>query len=511
VFAYVQKQAVTLVQIIRRGQDASRDIFLKMGGLISGSIRFVQPGTPTVVLESPRRAELRVCGTATGALFGGHILVEAYQTSDQSLKGIFVRNGTELSGVTRYADENSTKFHILGFNDWYNRTYSGWWRQKDYGLDKGAYSVKVHIRGYIQATNLSVNLELGSSQEDNAIDMKAGGAIKTTLVSGMAWPCTTRMQMATGWIFFLGPEHYRARIYYYDENYLSYGFTERIIAPGESGVTNTTLTTVFSGMNHELAELIYWGQPYGYVPTVLSPGTYKLKAFAHGYVQAMWPSVYVEYQCASARINMLIGCNVEITGVLVRAEVFYHLVENVSYRADLYDQTGSLVGGQIGNETVGSSKIAFSCYGFGGLGHFFFVTPDGARHYDYGFGKGNYTLSIRRFGYLYRFEQANFYFSFKCLGGQAGYIQQVVLLNKIYGVIFGLSDGTRRRVSWATVRMVDFGEVSMSLDGAYWVFMPDGMSGVQFSLVGYADRAIDYLVAKGGREIQMPPIELIPV
>jgi len=508
VFAYVQKDPVMpLIQITQKGQDASRNIYLKTGGVISGLIRFVQPGIPVVVLESPRQAELRVCGTNSSAIFGGHILVEVFRISDWSLNGIFVRNGTFDSGVTIYADNNTIRFHILGFTEHYNRTWSGTWRRKDYGLDGGFYNVRVHIRGYMQATNENVTLVLGSNQT-LTVNLAAGGAIKTTLVSGMAWPCTTRIQMTTNWLFLGAPVPYRARIYYYDANQFSYGYTERIIALGQPNVTFTTLTTVFGGMNYDLAEVIYWGA----VPTVLSPRIYSLKAFTYGYIQSNWPSFYVEHYCSSARINMLIGCGMHITGVLIRAGVFYRLVENVSYRADVFDETGSLVGGEIGNATVGSSNIAFSCWGFGGWGHFFFVTPDGMRHYDYGVGKGNFTLSVRRFGYLYRFAQTNFpTFTFKCLALEVGYIQRVYLLNKLYGVVYGLSDGMRLRVSWATVLVTDFGEVSMTLDGDYWVFMPDGRSGVQFSLVGYAGQGTGFIFAMGGGEIQLPPIELVPV
>jgi len=508
VFAYVQKDPITpLIQIIQKGQDASRDIYLKTGAVISGSIRFVQSGIPLVVLESPRQAELRVCGTTSGAIFGGHVLVEAYRISDWSLNGIFVRNGTLRSGVTIYADQNTIRFYILGFTEFYNRTWSGNWRMRDYGLDGGVYNVKVHIRGYIQTTNENVTLALGSNQT-LTVNLAAGGAIKTTLVSGIAWPCTMRIQMAANWLFIGGPVHYRARIYYYDVNQFSYGYTERIIARGQPNVTDTTLTTVFGGMNYDLAEVIYWGE----VPTVLWPSIYNLKAFTYGYLQSTWPSLNVQYYCSSARIDMLIGCGINATGVLMRAGVFYRLVENVSYRADLFDGAGSLVGGQIGNATVGGTSIAFTCRGFGGWGHFFFVTPDGERHFDYGFGKGNFTLSVRRFGYLYKFAQTNFpTFTLQCLASEAGYIQRVYLLNRLYGVVYGLSDGLRRRVSWATVRVSDFMEVTTTLDGDYWVFMPDGRSGVQFSLVGYADQGTGFIVASGGADIQLPPIELIPV
>jgi len=507
VFAYVQKQAVMPVQIVSKGQNASRDIYLLTGGVISGTIRFTQPTAAAVVLESPRQAELRVCGTTSGKLFGGHILVEAYRASDWSPQGIFVRNGTLRSGVTMYADENTIRFHILGFNEHYNRTWSGTWRRRDYGLDQDIYNVKVHVRGYIQATNLNVTLGLGMNQT-LTVDMKAGGAIRTTLASGLAWPCTMQMQMCAEWIFLKAPVPYRARIYYYDAKQISHGYTENIIALGQAGVTNTTLTAIFSGLNYELAEVIYWGE----VPTVISPGEYSLKAFSYGYVQTTWPRVYAEYYSASAMIIMLIGCDVDVEGVLMRAGVFCRLMENVSYRVDVLDQAGALMGGQIGNAAVGSSSISFSCRGFGGRGHFFFVTPDGVRHYDYGFGKGSFTLYLQRFGYLYRFEQISVPFSFNCLGGYVGYVSRIPLLNKIYGVVYGLTvDRFPCPLSWATIHLVSFRELATSLDGRYWIFMPDGASKMQFSLVGYAEKLTDLIVVSGGEEIARAPIELVPV
>ena len=509
VFAYVQKQAVLPVQISWRGQDASRDIYVRVGGVISGTIRFTKPKTPSVVLETPNQAEMRVLDQPpTGLYFGGNILVEAYRISDWSLNGIFIRNGTSSSGVTLYADKDRLKFHILGFTEYYNRTYSGVWRQRDYGLDGGSYALKVRIRGYIQATYWNATLQLGSNQTVS-VDMKAGGAIKTSLISGFAWPCTMRMQMSMEWIFLRSPMPYRARIYYYDENGASRGYTETVIALGQSGVQTTTLKAVFSGMNYDLAEMIYWGE----VPTVISPGSYTMKAFTYGYVQADWPSVYTEYYCPSAGITMLIGGTVNCTAVLTRSGLFYGLVENVSYRADVFSGIflGGLVGGQIGNGAVGESTISFSCRGFGGQGHFFFVTPDGVRHYDYGLGKGNFILSLRRFGYLYRFKETSISFGFPCLGFEVGCVWKVPLLNKIYGVVYGLSEGLpyRRPLSWATINVVAFGEVSMSLDGSYWVFMPDGESVVYFSIVGYEDRVVS-VVASGGAVIELPPFELNP-
>jgi len=499
VFAYVQKYAVLPVQINQKGQDAFREIYLKTGGVISGTIRFVYPQVGPLVLETPREAEQRVLLTDTGKLFGGHVLVEAYRLPDWSLKGIFVLNGTGASGVTVYADKTSIRFYILGFSEYYNRTYSGVWRQKDYGLDEGSYNVKVHIRGYLQATNWNVTLGLGLNGTMAPTDMKAGGAIRTILTSGIAWRGTMRLQMTEKWIFLLEPIPYRARIYHYDEVGVSYGYVEVTIAPGQPGVQSTRLNATFTGMNYDLAEVIYWGE----VPTVLPPGTYIVKAFTYGYVQSNWPKVYVEYHCALAAITMLIGGTVSAINVLTRADVFYGLVENVSFRVDVFDSSGVLSGGQIGNATVGKSSMNFTCHGFGGVGHFFFVTPDGVRHFDYGFGMGSYDLFLRRFGYLYRFEQTTVRFSFGILNEEVGYVWRVRLLNKIYGVVKGMSEELSLRLSWATISVVDLGEASMALDGTYWVFVPDGRSRVSCSLVGYITASTSTIEMTGGMEMEI--------
>jgi hypothetical protein len=251
-------------------------------------------------------------------------------------------------------------------------------------------------------------------------------------------------------------------------------------------------------MNHPLNELFY----FGWLPTALQNGTYSLKAFTFGYLQAMWPKVFVQYTSPGALINMLIACETRATVVLMRSGAFYKLEENVSYRVRLLDSSGGFRGGEIGNVSVGAASISFSCRGFGGKGHFFYVTPEGTRWYDYGVDKGNYTMTLDRFGYLNRLEQVSSSVGFTTLDSSIGFILSTPLLNKITGMVYGLSDMIPVRLSWATITVEAFSEVTVTLDGVYWVFMPDGVSYVKCSLRGY-DEQRQYVVLSGGAVAQL--------
>ena len=508
VFAYLQKAAVFPVTIYQKGQIVGSvqpvEVALKAGGVISGTIRFIQPYVSTVVLETPRQAETRVLGSLTGKYFGGHVLVEAYDWSSRMLRGVQVLNGTLPSGVIVYADAQTLKFYILGFSDYYNRTYSGFWRIKDYGIDEGSYLVQVRIRGYSQSSNWIVTLGLGENATVT-VDMNAEGAIRAVLYSAIAFPGTYRVQMSAPWLFLTSPLKYRARVYHYNESGVDFGYAEVIIAMGQPGVTATSAILTFSGMNYALDEFIY----HGWLPTTLRNGTYSLKAFLFGYLQATWPKVFVQYFSATALINMLIACEARATVVLIRSGVFYNLVENVSYRVRLLDLAGDFRGGEIGDARAGAASIAFSCMGFGGKGHFFYVTPDGTRWYDYGIDKSNYTVTLDRFGYLNRFERISFSVKFTTMDSSIGFILSTRLLNKITGVVRGLSDMVPVRLSWATITVEAFSEVTTTLDGVYWVFMPDGESYVKCSLRGYSEER-QYVIVSGGavaqRDFTLNPI-----
>ena len=305
--------------------------------------------------------------------------------------------------------------------------------------------------------------------------MNAGGAVQTTLQSGIPYPNTYRRQMAVEWFYFgFG---YRARIYHYNQEGNSVGFAEVVLGPGQAAVTSTSATLTFTGMKYTLGEIIY----NGLMPTSLPVGRYSLKAFTYGYLQVSWPNVFVQYHLARTLISLLVACETHATVILTRAGFFQRLTENTSYRIRINDFAGDLRGGQFGNATVGATTISFLCAGFGSIGHFFYVTPDGTRWYDYGIDVGNYTVVVERFGYLEKFDRTQVTVQFTTLNSQKGFVCNVYLLNKIYGTVHGISGGDVVRLSWARITLESYGEVVTSFDGAYWIFMPNGQtSGGEF-------------------------------
>jgi hypothetical protein len=497
VFAYVQKQAPPLVTISFPGQVLGAvSIRLRTGGVISGTIRFFNPSFSARALETPRQSEISVLSTSTGGFYGGNVLVEAYDLASSELRGVYLMNGTSRSGLTLYADQNTLTFHILGFSDYYNRTYSGFWRVKDCGLDGGSYSVKVKVRGYSQVSDWDVTLALGGDTT-LSVDMVAGGAISVIAQSAIPWPGTYRMQMLVRWVLLELGGAYRARFYYYDRDGFSLGYTEAILRLGEQGVSEYSVAMIFTGMNYPLDQLIY----LGWKPTCLSPGMYSVKAFLYGYLQVTVPTVFV-YGLARVLITLLVACETHATVILTRSEVFYPLAENVSYRVRVTDIYGNLKGGQIGNAMTEATSISFSCRGFGGLYHFFYVTPEGTRWYDYGIDKGNHTIVLERFGYHQMFERVSGTVQFNMLNTAIGFVWRAYLLNKIYGIVYGLNIFWTFRLSWATILVESFGEATTSFDGAFWVFVPDGESMVKCSLVGYADQS-KFEIARGGSAVGM--------
>ena len=228
-----------------------------------------------------------------------------------------------------------------------------------------------------------------------------------------------------------------------------------------------------------------------------------MKAFTYGYIQASQTKTYVEYYCASARATMLVGCGMNATGVLLRSGVFYRLEENVTFRAEVLVGGSRLVGSEFGNASVPRSNIRIECRGFGGRGHFFFVTPDGVRYNDYGFGKDVFLMVIRRFGYLRRFEQASFSYNLACYGDEVGTVLRIPLLNKVFGVVRGprASDEKLLNLSWARID-INGTELSMSLDGYYWLFMQDGTGTVTCTIPFYYTKS-SIIIISGGSEIQV--------
>ena len=127
------------------------------GAVISGTIVFP---------ETPRTTEYSMFGSSTGRFFGGNILAESIDAVG-TLYGLTILNRTRPDGEVTYADSTSVRFYILGFSEFYNKTFSGVWRQKDHGLPAGVYDVKVWVRGYLQTSTNTVQVaEAGNKQSE---------------------------------------------------------------------------------------------------------------------------------------------------------------------------------------------------------------------------------------------------------------------------------------------------------------------------------------------------------
>ena len=107
-------------------------IRVQMGGLITGTLQFCGTFPPSCTLESPHNASASLpihrtntsLDNGTDSLFGGNVLVEAFDGSGL-LRGITVINGTWPNGTTSYRYSTSLRFYMIGFSEYYNHSLSG--------------------------------------------------------------------------------------------------------------------------------------------------------------------------------------------------------------------------------------------------------------------------------------------------------------------------------------------------------------------------------------------------
>ncbi|MEM3501821.1 MAG: hypothetical protein QXH16_05430, partial [Candidatus Bathyarchaeia archaeon] len=180
------------------------DSRLPYGGCISGWIRL--KSGPLGADESPIEGEAKSFGSTTGKHFGGNILVEMYR-SDGVLKGLTVLNRTLPDGKVQYARYSSgdqtplLRFYVLGFSEFYNRSYSGSWvigsypgpSPWDYGVEAGTYYLKVWIRGYIQENMVTFTVGDGGNTSIT-VDLRRGGSVQVTVTSNVVKPGTRKPQ-----------------------------------------------------------------------------------------------------------------------------------------------------------------------------------------------------------------------------------------------------------------------------------------------------------------------------
>jgi hypothetical protein len=487
-------------------------IIMDTGGVITGKIQLVSsPPVSIVHLETPHEAELALGLVPTDALFGGNILMRAYDHTGY-LRGIVVINGTLPDGRTVYANSAELRFYVIGFSEYYNRTWSGTWGVEDNGLpgDTG-YELDVQIRGYEQYTPIPiVPLALGANQSVT-IRMIRGGAIGFGVYSYDNMPGTRGLQAKIPFRFLKGqPGGFtipaRIRVYFYDSSHVTVGYIERLEALGVPNGLDTPyfFKGVFAGQNWSLREIWFYGDQ----PTHLATDTYSVEGYTLGYVQQRPISTYVELAgYANALLVLFLGNEIDMTIPVFRGQsLLGSLPEHDYARSEAYLNGATLSGATVGNFSAGVPTLGLPVYGFGGMvqnrtlngqGHFFYAANDGTRYFDYGLDIGTYTAQIPEFGFKRHFMPLTILdTTFNDLFLQEGLILHVVAMARIISStipVQGWVDGTIDVIplSWVTVQ-ADNGTISRSvptLDGFYdgqgAINVPAGTYNITFSVAFY--------------------------
>jgi hypothetical protein len=95
-------------------------VVMESGAVISGTLELRN----LVDVETPHQGEISLeVGSATDRLFGGNVLIQAFDHSGL-LRGVVVLNGTRADSKTTYANSTIVRFYVIGFSEFYNRTWA---------------------------------------------------------------------------------------------------------------------------------------------------------------------------------------------------------------------------------------------------------------------------------------------------------------------------------------------------------------------------------------------------
>ncbi len=571
---YLQNTPVTINVPAGTGHGLciNANVVMQSGGVITGTIELLSsPPTGILNLETPHQAEVTLGLTPTDALFGGNILIRAYDHAGQ-LRGITVLDGTLPDGRTCYASPAlsplckikitspaTIQFYIVGFSEYYNRTWSGTWGEMDYGLpDDQGYRINVQIRGYEQYHTDPVLLLAGSNQT-MSIRMVRGGAIGLAVYSYDNRPGTRAIQAGMAFRFAKGlPGGFsipaRGRVYVYDSSNSPVGYIERLI---QIGIPCTPLSCgldapnffqgVFAGQNWSLRELWFFrnetGSGLGLEPTHLTGATYSVNGYVLGYVQQGPVSTPVTLGgFARVPIILFLGNEIDLTvPVFMEPSLFGMILEHDHALAQTF-AGGSLQGAVDGNLTEGIATLDFPIFGFGakvqdrtldGQGHFFYVPRDGNREQfrfkDYGLDLGTYTTQLPEFGFNRHFTTlATHLTTFDDLFLEQGIFLSVISMARIVNaasLVQGWIANNFGRViplSWVTVQATN-GTINVSvstLDGRYdgvgAINLPAGIYSITFSVAChgspcyYASQTVlNYPVYWGADYALLPPFQYL--
>jgi hypothetical protein len=545
---YLQKFTETVTVSVAAGRTSPLQcnnpnpspVVMLSAGVITADIQFFNLGVP----ETPAQAEISTdLSSPSGSLFGGNILIQAYDHSG-ALRGVTVVNGT-ANGITTYKDLTSLRLYIIGFSEFYYRTLSGPWGEYDSGIpgDLSGYTLNVRIRGYNQTTNPIISLP-GGGNATAAIRMTRGGAISVDVLSFDNRPGTRAAQAALPFRFLNLSIPVVARVYF-DDSGTVVGYVERVMviksAIAPLGVSTKSFNVVFTGMNWNLPILWYYSKPdrdgLGRdSPTFLGDHSYSIKAYTLGYVQQRDVSSFVGMAgVARSAVTLFIGNEVDITGpVYLQPTLFGQVPEHAHAIGEVF--SGSLTGAETANVTAGTKTLGFTIFGFGatevnaslpfvGQGHFFYVDPTGTTYFDYGLDVGSYAAHIPEFGFNVHFTAytADPTVTFQDLFLQLSPFISMVTMAKVFenenlphpiaGWVAGSGGSDVMPLSWVHVEAVNgtFDRFVPTLDGVYdgpgALFLPAGVYNITFSVPFYKTSGVtvNFPVDWAGSYPLLPP------
>ena len=517
---------------------APNPVTMEVGGIISGTIQLQN----LVTLETPNQAKLALgLGGVPGPLFGGNILIQAYDSTGV-LRGVVV-NGTV---PTLTGDVDSIRFYVIGFSEYANHTWSGVWNEKDSGLPAdSAYSLQVYIRGYEQAFTPPITVPQGGNATVT-VPMIRGGAFQVTVQSADNVFGTRIVQAQLPFTFLNLAIPVRARIYFYDSLGRTVGFVERLMTTASNvtnGVGTNSFVVQFAGQNWSVREIWF----FGFIPTHITNDTYSINGYTLGYVQQL-PVSAANYPTGFtlAVVTLLIANDIELKApILDTPSLLSSTPEYDQVIGQVFGGTG-LQGALPANVSASVSTLSLSIFGFGamtivtcnaltvctkaflGQGHFFYVSPDGSRYFDYGLDVGVYTAQVPEFGFNFHFMQivAPPTVTFGGLFQEQGFVLGLVKMSLItLGPPNGLVVGAVRNsiggvipLSWVqvTAGSAAFTRSVTTLDGRYdgvgALFLPAGNYTITFSVAFFQSQTVPSVSVQWGQQqsVPVPSGELCP-
>ena len=417
---------------LNTGSPSNVQLIMITGSAISGVLTFnrcLNPcgsGSP-LTAEEPIKAEDRIVGSQTQLIYGGNIIIEAYDSAN-TLRGITLINETRADGTVAFSNLLEVPFVIIGFSEFFNRslTWAGAYSTangnnpsaiplctqqsqgsfcwKDAALPCSTascpYTLSVYVRGYelkpgtMGGGTVSVAPgKLTALPPSSPVMMVEGGAVRVTVSSFDNIPGTTVPQSALPFRFLNLSIPVRARVYFYDSQGNAKGYVERLMVSSKSGtlqngVHTNSFQVVFAGQNWGIRDILFFGEKPNYMY-----GNASISAFTLGYVQQFpgeiaTPPVSLG-ELTQSRLVLFYANEIALTAPLFNdPSSLTSVPEHQHVVAEAAGFGSGLRGAMLGNLTLGlTSPLNFPIFGFGamflnksfpfvGMGHFFYVLRD---------------------------------------------------------------------------------------------------------------------------------------